>query len=103
MPARRKRGEKLWKGLSVLEEARPGRRARTDVPVDRVGEEPWVHEAADDRIGRLERVRQRAEDVVAVDPEPRGRREAVAEDRCDHRAVGLAEQGTRDVAFDVTQ
>src|SRR5207245_10172959 len=32
VPTRRKRGEKLWKGLAVLEEERPGRRRRTGVP-----------------------------------------------------------------------
>ena len=95
--------EKVGEALPVLEETRAGRRIRPDVAVRREAEEAPVHEPADDGEGRFEDLRQAREDVVPVDLDPRGRREAVGQDQAFDVPRALVEDRRREGGLELRQ
>src|SRR5947207_2091610 len=76
----RERRAKRGEAFAVLEQARARGRMRADVAVGHPAEEAAVDEPGHDGIGRLEGRGQARQDVMAVDGQPCGRRQAVIHD-----------------------
>src|SRR6266487_5829528 len=76
---------------------------RADILIRRIPEELLMDETADHGVGRLERRRERREDVMPVDIEPRLGREAVSKDPCRERLRWAAKKGCQECGLHLTQ
>src|SRR5215470_5587702 len=93
LPARRELRQEIGELLAVLGEAGSFRQMLADELVRGISEETLAHQAAHHGIGRLERIRQRDDGVIAIDLKARGRIQAVAGDELQQsRLVSAADR-----------